>query len=158
MLYVERMFDSTASEEQEDNNTLNDPSNDDAGEGLTESMLILIGSLISGIWLLGLLLFICTCKKEYRHTFVSTATSMTFLKRTWDWQQEQEPRVSDEAIVKLFKKNHSKYKHFELEVSAFVSDNWEKWNYEKPKFFTKKFIASIPFSVLSKEIREEIDG
>jgi hypothetical protein len=39
---------------------------------------------------------------------------------------------------------------------VFVSENWERWSHEKPKFFSTKFIASIPFSVLSEEIREEI--
>jgi hypothetical protein len=68
----------------------------------------------------------------------------------------QEPRVADEVIVKIFKKDHDAYKHFEGEIGVFVSENWEKWNNEKPKFFTQKFISSIPSSVLSREIREEL--
>jgi hypothetical protein len=38
-----------------------------------------------------------------------------------------------------------------------VSDNWEKWNHDKPSFFTKKFVSSIPLSVLSEQIWEELD-
>jgi hypothetical protein len=62
------------------------------------------------------------------------------------------------VIVNIFKKHPDAYKDFLEEVKTFVSENWERWSHEKPKFFTKKFIASIPFSILSKDIREEIDG
>jgi hypothetical protein len=62
------------------------------------------------------------------------------------------------VLVKVFKKHPDMYSNFSRELGAFVSENWEKWHHEKPKFFTKKFIASIPFSVLSEAIREEIIG
>jgi hypothetical protein len=132
---------------------------DDEASKLTAATLYSIGRAISSGWVVSVAVFFSSCNKEYIWTFASTATSRTYTKQCWDWQMaQQEPKLGDEVIVRLFKKHPDAYKYFELEVSAFVSENWEKWNYEKPKFFTKKFIASIPFSVLSKEIREEIDG
>jgi hypothetical protein len=68
----------------------------------------------------------------------------------------QNPRVPDEAIVKIFKKHHDVFKHFDEEIAVFIANNWEKWVHEKAKFFTEKFIASIPLSVLSREIWEEV--
>jgi hypothetical protein len=61
--------------------------------------------------------------------------------------------------VKVFKKHPDVYMDnpiFARELRAFVSENWERWSQEKPKFFTKKFIASIPLRVLSESIKEEL--
>jgi hypothetical protein len=157
---------------------------DERSEQIMTETLYSIGQAISSVWIISVALFFMTCRKEYRKSFWSTSTARTYTKQCWDWQMNQDPRVADESIVKvrrhslslavlslslsnspsfsasfppplkIFVKNHSAYKHFESEVSAFVSDNWERWNHEKPRFFTTKFIASIPFSVLSKEIRE----
>jgi hypothetical protein len=147
MLYIDKMM----GEESEDANMNVDR--------LTKEILYSIGRAISSVWVVSVAAFFSSCNKEFIWTFFSTTTSRTYTKQSWDWQLAQkEPKLADEVIVQLFSKHHDAYEHFELEVSAFVSENWEKWNYEKPKFFTKKFVASIPFSVLSKEIREEIDG
>jgi hypothetical protein len=107
----------------------------------------------SSAWLAAVAAFLSVCKKEFINSFVGTANSRTYTEQCWCWQMEQEPRVADEVIVKLFTRHHDGYKHFENEVTEFISANWEK-----PKFFTKKFIASIPSSVLSEEIREEVSS
>jgi hypothetical protein len=147
MLFIDKMM----GEENEDANMNVDR--------LTKEILYSIGRAISSVWVVSVAAFFSSCSKEYIWTFASTATARTYTKQCWDWQlAQQEPKLADEVIVRLFKKHPDAYKHFNDQVSAFVSENWEKWNYEKPKFFTKKFIASIPFSVLSKEIREEIGG
>jgi hypothetical protein len=131
--------------------------NADVNSGkLTNEMLCSIGQFISSVWLVSVAAFLMVCKKEYIRGFYGTLSTKTYTKECWDWQISQDPRVADEVIVKLSKKHRDAYKHFEDEVGAFVSANWEKWNHEKPKFINKKFIASIPFTVLSKEIREEV--
>jgi hypothetical protein len=124
---------------------------------LTKETLYSIGKAINSVWLVSVIVFFLLCKKEHMRSFVGTANTKTYNKQCWDWQQmSQDPRVADEVIVRLFSKHHDGYKHFEDEVGAFVIANWEKWNHEKPKFFTNKFKKSIPSSVLSEEIREEL--
>jgi hypothetical protein len=126
-------------------------------EKLTEEHLYSLGKSISTIWLFSVVLFFMTCKKEFIGTFVGTATQRTYVKASWDWQNSQEPgKVADEVIVNIFRKHFDSYRAFEPAVSAFVSANWERWNLEKPKFFTNKFVQSIPLSVLSEEIRAEV--
>jgi hypothetical protein len=58
--------------------------------------------------------------------------------------------------LQIFKKHHETYRFFEDQVGLFVSENWERWNHERPKFFTKKFVKGIPLSVLNEEIKEEL--
>jgi hypothetical protein len=123
---------------------------------LTAEYLYSIGQSISSIWVVSVVCFFIACKKEFVGTFVGKATARSYAKDSWDWQMVQEPRVTDEAIVKVFRKHHDCYRHFEDEIGAFLSENWERWNYEKPKFFTMKFVASIPLSVLSQEILSEV--
>jgi hypothetical protein len=41
-------------------------------------------------------------------------------------------------------------------VKAWVSQEWEKWQRERPKFFSLDLIARIPESVLSEDMRAEI--
>jgi hypothetical protein len=122
---------------------------------LTEETLLWGGQAISLVWIVSVAVFFMTCKRDFVGSFISTATASTFAKECWDWQMKQE-EIADEVIVKVFSKHPSTFSHFEGEIGEFVSDNWERWNHEKPKFFTKKFIASIPFSVLGESIREEI--
>jgi hypothetical protein len=62
------------------------------------------------------------------------------------------------VLIKVFKKHPDIYKNFSGELGAFVRHNWEKWHHEKPKFFTKKFIASIPKSMLNEDILEEMEA
>jgi hypothetical protein len=144
IMYIDKMLG-----EESDDTYMN-------ADQLTKEILFSIGQMISSVWVVSVAVFFMTCKNEFIRTFIGTATSRTYLKECWDFQMSPDPRVADESIVKLFKKHPSAYKHFELEVGAFVSENWEKWVIEKPKFFTKNFVKSIPFSVLSESIRDEI--
>jgi hypothetical protein len=151
MLYIEKM--GVTNDDDDDGN--DDTSINVDAEVLSEDLLYSIGQAISSVWVAAVAVFFMTCNKEYIKTFVGTATAKTYTKECFDWQMQQEPR-SDEAIVKIFKRRQDAYKHFESEVGAFVNENWERWSHEKPKFFTKKFIASIPVELLTEEIRSEL--
>jgi hypothetical protein len=129
--------------------------NESDASKLTAEKLISMGQFISASWVVSVSVFFVHCKREYRGSFFDTGTASTYAKDCFDWQMNQ--GVADEAIVWLFSKHPSVYKNFEGELGMFVQDNWEKWNNEKPRFFTNKFIKSVPFSVLSKEMREEDD-
>jgi hypothetical protein len=52
---------------------------------LSAEMLYAIGQAISSAWLVSVAVFFMTCKKEYVRTFVSTATTSTYVKECWDW-------------------------------------------------------------------------
>jgi hypothetical protein len=109
-------------------------------EELSEEVLYSIGRAISSVWIVSVSVFFMTCEIEYIRTFFGTATAKTYAYEVWCWQMSQQnPKVTDEAIVKVFSKHRDVYKHFEGEVSVFVSLNWERWTQEKPRFFTAKF-------------------
>jgi hypothetical protein len=147
MLYIDKIFESN----KEAGST-----GDENDDYLTQDVLLLLGIVITSVWVVSMLGFIYNVKREFRGSFVNTKTTRAYVKDCWNWQMRQHPRLDDETIVKIFKKHHSVYEFFEGEIAQFVSENWEKWNHERPRFFTKKFIASIPFSVLSAEIRSEV--
>jgi hypothetical protein len=156
MLYIDRMGKKEEEKEASALNSSSSSSSSSEGE-LSEERLYLIGQVISAVWVVSVVMFFMSCNREYVGSFFDTATASTYAKKCWDWQQMQDPRVDDDVIVKMILKKHrDTYKDFEKEVSAFINENWEKWNHEKPKFFNKKFAKSIPLSMLCKEIKEEV--
>jgi hypothetical protein len=78
-----------------------------------------------------------------------------FIGENWNWMMQQSS-VSDDAIANIFSRHHFYWKHIEEEVTEWVSLNWEKWQREKPKWFTNELIKSIPLSVLSEDMRTEV--
>jgi hypothetical protein len=130
-----------------------------AGDNSDMRPFVQSAALLSSIWVLSVLGIARSSQKGYSKTFVSLTTNRQFMKETWDWwmAHERSSMPSDEIISNIFVIWHEDfYRDFEDEVRAWVESKWEKWQLEKPKFFNKKFIESIPLSVLSKEIREMV--
>jgi hypothetical protein len=111
------------------------------------------GFYLSSTWLISISLILIKCKKGFRYTFFTTATSKSYKKIWWDYSLGKE-MIDESAVADIFTFHPHVYKHFVKEVRDYLEKNWERWMVEKPKWFTKEFIESIPLSVLSKETRE----
>ena len=107
-----------------------------------EELLWRIGIITSSVWIVSFITIFIKCKSGYRKTFISVATGKQFSKATWYFMMETEK--SDEIIVNsIFKKHHDMYKHFDDEVKQWIESNWEKWQREQPKWFTKELIKHL---------------
>ena len=131
--------------------------NKEGNKELSSEELFTLGRILSIAWAASIVMIFVKCRKEYRRTFFSTATAKTFRKDVWDWQMNQ-AGLDEKVIAGIFKCHHDQYKSFDNEVQKWVGDNWERWQREKPEWFTKKLIGNIPESVMNDAIRDEVGG
>jgi hypothetical protein len=140
---------------------------DDESDDYDNSNLLLLGRILSGIWIASVIAIAVKCESGYRRTFISTSTARTFQREVWHFvtskpveeagSQNNRSLVIGLGLVGLFGKIHYDiYGHFVEELKVFIDENFEIWVREKPKWFTKKFISSIPMSVLTDAIKEEV--
>jgi hypothetical protein len=98
-----------------------------------------IGAL-SGLFLLGLVVFLLVANKEFLGSFFSTDTAATYYEKWF----EGIPDGDDEAMSDVFT-THPVYRtRFEHKISAWTKANWKRWEQEQPAWFTDAWIESVP--------------
>ena len=89
--------------------------------------------------------FLANINKGYKSTFFSTLTGKQFVC------QRFREAASDKAKIDVFANNESYYEDIRAEVKEWVAENWTKWNYEKPEWFSSRVIIGITKEMIPKE-------
>jgi hypothetical protein len=98
----------------------------------------LIGSLIV-VFLIGAGSFLYVCNREFIQSFFSTDTYATY-NRKWFTGIDK----SDEAQRSKIFDVHPDYRcEIEGEIRAWTLANWERWETQKPVWFTENWIESV---------------
>jgi hypothetical protein len=104
---------------------------------VSEKVAWSIVGLLSGMWLLSSLCFLKLMKKKYRKTFISAETgnewAMSFFLKG----------DTDAKRVKPLRINKNKWRKIRPEMKEFVLANWDKWDEERPEFFSDAFKARV---------------
>jgi hypothetical protein len=75
---------------------------------------------------------------KHRETFWSTLTAWEEAERIFLDNEEDEERTL------IFKRSIFLWSGVKEEVKAWTMASWETWDREKPEWFTKKFVSSVP--------------
>ena len=101
--------------------------------------------IVIGLFLTSILcfsLFILQINKDYRWTFIDTRTGKTFAVETF------EEAETDASKFEIFGHHPSFYFKIKNELMKWLEDSWEKWEDEKPEWFTAQAISQIPADML----------
>jgi hypothetical protein len=116
-----------------------------AGEAaLEEKIAWSLTTSLCTAWLLVFVLFLKLMKKKYRKTFFGFETgcewAMSFFLKG----------DTDAKRVKPLRLNKHMWKKIEPQVKDFVLTNWDKWEEEKPEWFTEAWKSRLDDSWLSE--------
>jgi hypothetical protein len=98
-----------------------------------------IGAL-SGLFLLGLVVFLLAANKDFLASFYSTDTASTYYEKWFEGVHGND----DEAKSAIFGVHPVIRTNFEHKISAWTKANWERWGQEQPAWFTDAWIESVP--------------
>ena len=118
---------------------------------MVDFLWLLVSSLFF-FSILNFFLFLWYINKEYRWTFFSTKTGAEFLCQQW------RDASTDKEKFYIFGKHKSYYFSINEDVKHWLNENWEKWEEERPEWFTAKVINKIPSELLPKETLEKYGG
>jgi len=107
---------------------------------------ILFGSF-GGVWVLSFGLVLLLMKKEYRNTFVSTATGKQQIMESF-------LRSGDDRVkAKVLTKNKKMWWPIREEVKKWVVEGWWRWMEEKPEWFSLAWQSELPGEWVPEEAR-----
>jgi hypothetical protein len=108
---------------------------DDAVMGQSVALTI-VGSL-SVAWLGCSAVFLLLMKPAYRITFFSTQTGYEWVQSYFISGQ------TDEVKKRIFEHNTKQWQSIRGDVKAWTLENWERWEEEKPEWFTEVFRSQV---------------
>ena len=109
--------------------------------------------LVAGLFALSMMsfvLFLLSINRKYFGTFFDTRTGSQFLCENW------RKGTADKERFYVFSKHESYYKSINKELKDWLTANWDKWEDEKPDWFTAKLILKIPGEVLPDKVSEKL--
>jgi hypothetical protein len=109
-----------------------------------ETVWIMVGG-ITAVWLVSFVSLVVICDPDYRHTFYSTMTARQFTIMVF------KEAKTDEKKAQIFKRQFHVWRSIEGEVRTWVHGNIDRWEREKPEWYTKKLVQRIPEEVLTKD-------
>jgi len=86
--------------------------------------------------------FLLSINREYWVTFFDTRTGKQFKIDVYHMA------VSDSSKFEIFMVHPSYYDSIAEELMKWVTDNWDRWEEEKPDWFTASAISKIPQAML----------
>jgi hypothetical protein len=81
--------------------------------------------------------FFTLIDRNYLHTFTTTMTAPQYCVSFF------REATTDEQRIDVFTQHPTYYSSIENEVVAFVGDNWNTWQAERPDWFTEAVISTI---------------
>jgi hypothetical protein len=113
--------------------------------GLEKSTAWMIMGAFSGAWLVVFCVLLCLMKRDYIRTFFSLQTGNQLVQ---SWFLEGD---SDEKKIKILDVNPHLWKSIRPQVRAFLLENWERWEEEKPAWFDDKIMAMVDDDMMPPE-------
>ena len=112
--------------------------------------------IVTGLFFFSMInfaLFLSIINRKYVPTFFSTKTGKQFAVDNF------EKADTDDKKFDIFTQHPSYYDSILNELlMPWLNDNWERWEDEKPDFFTVSAIALIPVDILPVKYLESIGG
>ena len=114
-----------------------------------EALQTTLGSLVA-IWFVSAVTLASVIKREYLHTFYDTDTASSYgRKRFLNFKEDQDDLKS--IILTL---HHDIYKVWGDElIKPWTIGNWNRWEEEKPAWFTDSWIEGVPNEYIPFEWR-----
>ena len=110
-------------------------------------------ALVAGLFAISMIsfgTFLKSINRKYLGTFFDTRTGKQFLCDNW-----RDGTVDSDRFY-VFSKHASLYKSINEELKDWLSENWEKWEEEKPDWFTAKMIKKIPEEILPNKYKNSL--
>ena len=102
------------------------------------------------LWTISVALFLSKIKRKYLITFYSSETgyqnAMSYFL----------DNVEDRFRIVIFNDSIDLWRSIEPDVRVWVLASWERWELEKPDFFTEAFKAKVPDSFIPELSLEEL--
>ena len=139
-----------SAQEKESNSPGSEGTQDDAASAQSSAPWFTVGSLwalvatLEFFFVLFFALFVLSINKRYIRTFFTTTTSKQFfVSHFLDAKHDQ-------SKLYIFTLHPSYYKSVREDVKLWVAANYNKWNEEKPEWFTDRVKASIPLDMIPR--------
>jgi hypothetical protein len=103
-----------------------------------------VGSL-SGAWLVFFLTFLLLMKSKFVSTFFSLQTGHAWVKSFFlDYEEDR---------IKMFVhgQNRKQWASIREDVKQYTMENWERWEEEKPEWFSDNFRAAVDDDMIPPE-------
>ena len=139
-----RVYSTISKGEQQTNKDDHGGSVDDTVAVVNYGFAVLIGGALVAF----LTIFFFGCDKAFLSSFYSTATGKNHARMLF------KSAKSDKLKAAVLDFHPSMYRNFEEDIKGWLVDNWEKWDAEKPSFFTLDFIVKIPPGLAPLAARE----
>ncbi|GMH96203.1 hypothetical protein TrST_g13193 [Triparma strigata] len=114
-----------------------------------ETLQTTLGSLVS-IWFVSAVTFALVIKREYLHTFYSMETASAYNRKNFLHHKEDQ----DDKKKGVLSLHPDVYKAWGEElIKPWTIKNWNRWEEEKPAWFTDKWIEAVPNEYIPFEWR-----
>jgi hypothetical protein len=121
-------------------------------ETALESFLLPLVSGMFGISMLSFGLFLLSINREYLWTFFDMRTGKQFAVDTYHSSE------TDSSRFEIFGHHETYYSSVAEELMTWLNDNWEKWEEEKPEWFTAVAISTVPQDMLPVRVKNKLGG
>jgi hypothetical protein len=125
---------------------------DDDVKALDERSTYIIMSGICAAFILNFAYFVYQMEPKYRRTFFSFETGCQWVHKYFF------KGTTDEVRVKVAACNYHMWKSIRSEVVEFFHENWEKWEAEKPEWFTRAFKKKLYRFLLPPDVLRAMDA
>ena len=115
---------------------------EEKGSGLKKEAVYQIAVGISGAWMAASGVFLSVIKKKYIGTFFSTQTGN-------EWVQSLFLEgATDQVKAEILGCNPHCWKSIRPQVGAWLLENWDKWEDEKPEWFSDIFMSWVDDDIM----------
>jgi len=115
----------------------------------------LLWALVAGLFSISMIsfgLFLTLINRNYLWTFFDMRTGKQFVLDNYHAAE------TDASRFDVFTHHESFYNPIVGELTKWLDANWEKWEEEKPDWFTASAIASIPEDMLPVRVKNKLGG
>ena len=113
-----------------------------------ETLHTALGSLVT-IWFVSAVTFALVIKREFLHTFYDFDTASTFNRKEFLQLNDKDLEKSE-----ILTRHPDVYKAWGDElIKPWTIKNWNRWEEEKPAWFTDKWIEAVPNEYIPFEWR-----
>ena len=112
--------------------------------------MIVVG--LSSSWLIFFTCFLLIMKKSYLSTFFSLQTGHTWVKSFFV------DGTTDEKKMRTLLSNKKQWLSIRDDVKAWTLENWERWEEEKPAWFSDAWKAGLDDDMIPPESLRKLNG
>ena len=122
---------------------------EEGGEAIAEETAWTLASALGGAWVAVFLVFLYLMKRKYRATFYSLQTIKDIAMTRFISEDN-----SDEVKSTIVEFNRHLWLSTRSKVREWFSENWERWEEEKPLWFTQLYISCADDDLLPPHVLE----